>query len=124
MHIFLDDERDPEQVKWIKLPDLPDGKAWKIARTYGEFIQLVQEAANQDTPIETVCFDHDLGSTDFLVPGLHPSGMHCARYLAGVVLKKGWVPPAHVVHSMNPVGKRNIELEMNDLWRQYEKSQE
>lgn len=47
--LFLDDIRDPEK--------LYPGEDWVIARTYGEFLSIIEE---RGTPVE-VSLDNDLG---------------------------------------------------------------
>lgn len=124
MYIFLDDHRNPGEVTWVAIPELPEGKNWHVVRNYEEFIHIVKDSAKRGIRIEAVSFDHDLGFGHGLRDADCPTGLHCARFLTEVVLDMGWEPPTYVVHSMNPVGKRNIEFEMIDLRRRYEMSKE
>lgn len=95
--IFLDDIRDPNEKAYI---GIGDGEM-VICRNFYEF---------RDTILERGCprfiaFDHDLGRG--------PNGLDCARFLVDYLLDHPDdfnldenIP--YDVHSMNPVGARNI----------------
>lgn len=110
MKIFLDDERIPSRVTWVELPPGP----WVIVRNYEAF-KLVLENTKD---IEFVSFDHDLGHEHY-GHGLNDdeipydsykekTGMHCAHALVEWSLDNDKDLPAYEVHSLNPVGARNI----------------
>lgn len=108
MFIFLDDVRMPGDVSWIKLPTPQDGK-WIIVRNYDEFVALLEHSKKQPTFIS---FDHDLEFNhykgDFSSKD-EKTGLHCARALIEICLDRGWRFPKYTCHSMNPIGKKNIE---------------
>lgn len=53
MNIFLDDERNPEDVTWIMLPNV----TWTVVRTPDEFLQTVTE---NPLKIDIITFDNDI----------------------------------------------------------------
>ena len=99
-YLFLDDERLPQSVTWVDLPAPPE---WVIARTYTQFVAIIQK---QGMPA-FVTFDHDLDSESGVVDA-HKTGMDCARWLVEHCMDTGEVLPAYQVHSYNSVGKQNI----------------
>lgn len=91
-YLFIDDERNPSDV----LMNVPETK---IARTAGQAIELIElhGLPNQ------VSFDHDLGDG--------PSAMNVMWHLIHGHLDERWDVGtiARVqVHSMNPVGAKNL----------------
>lgn len=90
--LFLDDERFPASGEW------------RIARSYLEAVALM-EAFGCPSKIS---FDHDLGEG--------PSGFDVAQWLIASDLNDPTFIPesfTFTVHSMNPVGARNIQLLMD-----------
>lgn len=89
MKLFLDDIRNP-----------PDA-SWHVSRTARDAIK--QLATGKVTEIS---FDHDLGDTSEM------NGNDVASWIEWAVHEKKINLPKWRVHSMNPVGKRNIEKTM------------
>ena len=56
--LFLDDVRNPKDVKWINLPLGP----WVIVRNYHDFVKYI---TSNGLP-EFVAFDHDLGQEHYI----------------------------------------------------------
>ena len=50
--LFLDDERNPEDVTWI---DYPESIDWKVVRSYDEFFYEFHRSAFQ-----AISLDHDI----------------------------------------------------------------
>lgn len=104
MYIFLDDYRQPNDVKWIELPKVMN---WAVVRDYDEFVALL------DTLIiapKFIAFDHDLADAHYNgdFSGPEKTGYDCAKALIQHCLDKNWTVPDYLVHSLNPVGKENI----------------
>lgn len=79
-YLFIDDERQPGSDIWV------------VVKTYDEFVQYIKDHGMPDH----ISFDHDLGEGK--------TGYDCAKYIVENQLRlKGWQ-----VHSMNPVGRDNI----------------
>ena len=106
MFIFLDDYRVPNDVKWVRLPFAAD---WVIVRNYSEFLALIKDMKEPPT---FVAFDHDLADAhyngDFTTGEL--TGLDCAKAMVDIGVENGWTHwPEFVVHSLNPVGRVNIQ---------------
>ncbi len=113
-YLFLDDERIPQHVRWIKLPACAK---WDIVRTYDDFVAIIERRGMP----AFVSYDHDLGpqayeemtrngNKDFDYSRVsEKTGYDCAKYLIDKCLDAGIEHPNHTVHSMNIVGKQNIE---------------
>jgi hypothetical protein len=96
--LFLDDERNPQDVTWIKYPlDM----SWEIVRTYREF-----EDALLLSNYDIVSFDHDI--QDFTGQGEERTGYTCFLRMLDFVMDGGILLPEVLVHSQNPVGAENI----------------
>ncbi len=134
--IFLDDVREPEEcskymhyrigsLNPIYLED------WVVVKNFEEFKAVI--IANHGS-VTHVSFDHDLADdhyeeTEVLkmnktfgnIEEYHKvidsfkekTGYHCARWMKGYYQEKGIDLPMVFVHSMNPVGTKNIK----DLFR-------
>ena len=50
--LFLDDERNPEDVTWI---DYPESIDWKVVRSYSEFFYEFHRS-----DFQVISFDHDI----------------------------------------------------------------
>ena len=115
-YIFLDDERYPHQVTWVDFDY--SGRVWIVVRSYNEFVNLISSCASKPAFIS---FDHDLGpkaykqvienngTFDYNKLDDEKTGYHCAKWLVDYCAQHGWRFPEYRVHSMNPIGKENIE---------------
>lgn len=82
--MWLDDLRVPTtEYNWIT--------------NYNDFVTCITENGLPTS----ISFDHDLGTGK--------SGYDCAKWLVEYCLDNDLDLPDYHVHSMNPVGKRNIE---------------
>lgn len=112
-YIFLDDIRYPRDVNWIEVPIKP----WIIMRDYNNFVQYITDKGYAPS---FICYDHDLGESHY-GHGLNndkipydtyneKTGYDCAKWMVEFCQNKKIKHPAYVVHSMNPVGKQNIQF--------------
>lgn len=118
-YLLLDDIRWVEDVrKYCILPNIND-EEWIIARNYKEFVDLI---TLRGVP-QFVSFDHDLGLSHY-GHGLNndeipyesykeKTGLDCSKWLVNYCMERGIKHPYYQVHSMNPVGKCNIESYIN-----------
>jgi hypothetical protein len=100
--LFLDDVRYPGEVTWVKFENGP----YEIVRSYEQFVEHITTNGLPDY----VCFDHDLN--DIHYGGNYSderTGYHAAVWLVEYCHENKLEFPNYVVHSMNPVGKENIE---------------
>lgn len=100
MNLFLDDERNPEQVFWMPI-DMTE-YSWRIARSFEEFTTAIGE----EMP-SFISFDHDLGPDK--------DGMDCAKWLVEFCLDNKCDCPTFQVHSKNPEGARDIHGLLSNL---------
>ena len=116
--LWLDDIRDPLEDNWLVFsPITPTEVVW--VKSYQAFVDWIIE---NGLP-EAICFDHDLGMEvalaarakgvskrkSRLLKQEEKTGYDCAKWLVEYCMKKGVKHPPYMVHSMNPVGKLNIE---------------
>ena len=99
-NLFIDDERIPTDVTWGE-PVFYEQFPWTVARTLEEVKELITAFGFPDF----ISFDHDLGDNE-------PTGKDIADWIVEQDLDGTHRIPdefAFHVHSMNPIGKRNIK---------------
>lgn len=119
-NIFLDDFRSPICLN--------DTKAWITVKNYKEFVAIIEK---QGLPA-FISFDHDLSFEHYPLSELNPSatvipydtykektGYHCAQWLIDYCQTKKLPLPDYQVHSLNPVGKKNI-ISLLENFRKYQ----
>jgi hypothetical protein len=118
MYIIVDDERMPTDITWVRLPKtLPNNQSWQVCRSYNGFVKLLESLKDGEVPT-LISFDHDLGH----VPNegeRERTGLSCARAMLCIAQDKHWPHlPKILVHSQNPVGKKNIEgtIKSGEKW--------
>ena len=117
-HLFLDDEREPKDVKWLDLPPYN----WVVVKNVNQFVQTVK---SKGIP-ETVSFDHDLADEHYeeytaahdermLSYGkirydrfTEKTGYDAAKWLAEECIARNAPIPSYFIHTLNPIGKENI----------------
>lgn len=126
-NIFLDDFRMPvdafnytKDTDFLKLD-------WIIVRSYDEFVNKIIEVGFQNCSI--ISLDHDLsdsdghyGHTSGEIPYddfKEKTGYHCAQWLIDYCLDNNQKLPICKVHSMNPVGKKNIIELLNNFLKHH-----
>ena len=107
-NLFLDDVRFPHQIDWVKIPTVD----WIIVRNYDQFVKTITD---KGLP-QRVSFDHDLDFDHYMHdwktedPGSDAkTGMDCVKWLVEYCDKHNKSFPTHYMHSMNPVGCKNME---------------
>jgi hypothetical protein len=110
-NLFLDDVRIPTHVTWA---DVPKDQHYSVVRNFNEFVDII---SLRGLP-KFVCYDHDLSAEhykDIGKPSMNyndyeeRTGYDCAKWLVAYCLEKNIKHPPYVVHSLNPIGKNNIE---------------
>jgi hypothetical protein len=121
--LFLDDERFPRNVTWVRLPSYNDWD-WVIVRNYDDFVKTITEKGMP----EFIAFDHDLADEHYFegVVGSPPkyntykekTGYEAAKWLRSYCDEMDIPMPAYTVHSMNSVGRANIHSALQSVYRE------
>jgi len=98
-NLFLDDLRDPNLF-------LNDTKTWVVVRNHSQFVEIITKRGLPDF----ISFDHDLCDDDQekLNNFKEKTGYDCAKWLVEYCMRINHQLPEWKVHSMNPVGRDNI----------------
>ena len=121
--LFLDDIRQPRDACYIVLnPKIYWDEDWHVVRNYVEFCQWI----NRNGLPDLVSFDHDLADIHYEVDfadwndmtadqlGVEETGLDCAKWMVEYCLDNGFALPECLVHSANPVGKKNIQMYLDN----------
>jgi hypothetical protein len=122
MNLFLDDIRSPQFTTHVKLPDVG---TWTIVRNYDEFVKTISDhfILYNELP-DFISFDHDLADVHYAAGDnangdLEKTGYDCAKWLVKFCMNKNIdLTSDWMCHSMNPVGKRNIECYLHSFQHQ------
>lgn len=112
-NLFLDDLRSPKScATYMPNKAYYLDNEFVVVRSYNEFVDtLINKQLNGYFP-SSISFDHDLGSDeenhDAVITNDNKDGYDCAKWLADFCLQKNIKLPKIYVHSMNPVGAKNI----------------
>jgi hypothetical protein len=117
MRLWIDDFRAPPDESWVW--------AKTLAAAFKEFYAAMYAGNWFNEPIVEISFDHDLGvltSFDNPLPE-DQTTMPLARLIEEQA-STGIKPPKWSVHSMNPVGAKNLRATLESADRLYAKSLE
>ncbi|WP_313093549.1 cyclic-phosphate processing receiver domain-containing protein [Chryseobacterium flavum] len=105
--LFLDDIRYPAEVYHYTSQDIFLRKDWDIVRNYEQFVSWILE---KGLP-EMISFDHDLADGHYLSSSefVEKTGYDCGKWLIEYCMDNDLDLPEFYCHSLNPVGKENIE---------------
>jgi hypothetical protein len=111
-YVFLDDYRMPEDAFSYTNNQIYLNNKWIVVRSYDEFINDVKRFGVSDF----YSFDHDLADIHYTQEEVIPydsyiekTGFHCAKWLIEYCMdNKLQVPTGVLIHSMNPIGRKNI----------------
>lgn len=127
MKLFLDDKRIPENCfSYVKAfgirPDVYLGE-WVIVKSYADFVKLIEKT---ETLPEVISFDHDLADEHYDIEKMEDgtyselydtfkekTGYDAAKWLVQLCHDRGVPLPQCYCHSMNPVGRDNINNIIN-----------
>lgn len=113
-YLFLDDERNPEDVKWIRIGGVGHwGADWQVVRSYDEAVEWVISNGFPDC----ISFDHDLGLMHYANDYSDgKTGFDFAKWLVEYDMDTKSMPAdfKFTVHSKNPIGSENIRELMNE----------
>jgi hypothetical protein len=119
-YLFLDDERNPEDVTWQVIGGVGHwGADWHVVRSFDEAVNWVIENGFPDV----ISFDHDLGLMHYANDYSDgKTGRDFAEWLVVHDMDTDTMPEnfAFTVHSKNPVGSENIKGLLNGyIWSKF-----
>ncbi|WP_300685688.1 cyclic-phosphate processing receiver domain-containing protein [Chryseobacterium sp.] len=107
--LFLDDIRYPVEAYQYTKQEIFLRNDWHIVRNYEQFVNSILE---KGLP-EMISFDHDLADNHNLNQDTQQygekTGYDCAKWLIEYCMDHYLDLPKFYCHSMNPVGKENIQ---------------
>lgn len=113
--LFLDDIRYPLDAYHYTEQDIFLREDWYVVRNYAQFVSRILE---KGLP-EMISFDHDLADEHYLEQDsqeyVEKTGYDCAKWLIEYCMDYDAELPEFYCHSMNPVGKENIEGLLNNF---------
>jgi hypothetical protein len=113
--LFLDDIRYPIEAYHYTKQDMFLRKDWHVVRNYDQFVNRIMELGLP----EIISFDHDLADQHYIDPGsqeyVEKTGYDCAKWLIEYCMDNDADLPKFYCHSMNPVGKENMESLLNNF---------
>lgn len=113
--LFLDDIRYPLDAYHYTEQDMFLREDWHVVRNYAQFVSRILE---KGLP-EMISFDHDLADEHYLEQDsqeyVEKTGYDCAKWLIEYCMDHDAELPEFYCHSMNPVGKENIEGLLNNF---------
>jgi len=115
--IFLDDERNPEDVTWIVYPEIIE---WYVVRNTAEFTDKLWIAMKSGEDY-IVSFDHDLQEFH---GKLELTGYSNLKGMLNAIQYYGLLVPKCYFHTKNPIGKRNMEAYYRNFIDFYNEEQE
>ena len=90
MKVYLDDSR-------------PCPAGWMLVMSGELAIQMLKQGA-----VEVISLDHDLGPNKI-------SGYDVVKWIEKEVATNNFDPPKIIIHSANPVGRKNIQAAINNI---------
>ncbi len=122
MRLFLDDVRVPYDVFRMNINPLYENDSdWVIVRSYYEFVNYIEKFG---LPMY-ISFDHDLSYDAYLPENQEgdidyenleeKTGYDACKWLCEYCLENNLSIPEYYVHSANPVGKKNIEMYLENF---------
>ena len=111
--LFLDDERNPEDVTWIKYPENID---WTVVRNYTKFFYEFYRGQFQ-----AISLDHDI--QDYNDRGVELTGYTVLKAMLDTFITAPHglytLPEQVLFHTQNPVGKENMESYWKNFCKRY-----
>jgi len=110
-NLFLDDNRTLEGVAGYTGNDMYTREKWVIARSYYDFIDYIDQFGMPDF----ISFDHDLGDVSDDPEHKEMTGYDAAKWLVDYCLDNEVPLPAYLIHTNNPVGRKDIHETIQNL---------
>ena len=140
--LYLDDIRIPtDSVKNANRfgldPRVYQSDDWVIVRNFEQFTFIIMEKFKSGEWPYLISFDHDLGQehTKFFFENggwdsppdpltgefVEMTGYDAAKWLCDFIMEHNISVPGFLVHSANPVGRKNIESYLSNFTNYYER---
>lgn len=112
-NLFLDDFRIPKDCYNYTKQQIFLNWSWVVVRNYSEFVKQIKK---EGLP-KFISFDHDLADSHYGTPNnpdipydeyKEKTGYDCAKWLLDYCKTNNKIIPKYFIHSMNPVGSKNI----------------
>lgn len=111
--LFLDDVRVPlDCLIYVSNPEDYKKNDFDIVRSYDEFVEYIEKNGLPDL----ISFDHDLADEHYNPSNwnsyrsyVEKTGYDAAKWLVEYCIDENLDIPQILIHSMNPVGRKNIE---------------
>jgi len=98
--LFLDDERNPEDVTWIEYPDSVE---WDVVRNYEQYKAAILDPASEYL---VMSYDHDLADYE---DGVEYTGYTCIKFFVELLIDSPQREiPLMFFHTKNVIGKDNM----------------
>jgi hypothetical protein len=131
-NLFLDDIRIPyDCANYMTNPITYTKKEWVVVRNSEDFKKTIIDLYNNHNKWPfLVSFDHDLADIHYSLPNgnrdgighlndeeivWEETGYDCAKWLCDFCLNNHLPLPDYIVHSMNPVGRKNIQAYLENF---------
>lgn len=105
--IFLDDERNPDDVTWVTYPE---GVEWHVVRNAAQFIRMLTACKFTGEDF-IVSFDHDI---QVFVNSEEITGYDILKKMVDEQLYGNKRIPECYFHTQNPIGKKNMQMYYNN----------
>ena len=116
--LFLDDERNPEDVTWVVYPKNIE---WTVVRSYDKFFHEFHRHTFQ-----VFSFDHDI--QDFNHRGVELTGYTVLKVMLHTYLTTPHglytFPEQVFFHTQNPIGKENMKSYWKNFCKHYKEENE
>jgi hypothetical protein len=125
-NVFLDDYRRPQDAySYTRNMEYLE-ENWIVVKDYVEFVNLISENYVNGRLPAIISFDHDLADQHYLSQSdidyssfRERTGYDCAKWLINFCIDVDVKLPEWRVHSMNPVGRANIESLLKNFKCEY-----
>ena len=129
-NLFLDDIRNPKDCcHYMPNPKFYSDSEFVVVRNYDEFVNFIKKNGLPNI----ISFDHDLGELNYpddmyKDTGSYETfgektGMDCAKWLVDFCMNTAQDIPDYIIHSMNPVGGKNIFMYL-DNYRKFQEKED
>ena len=133
-NLFLDDIINPKDCcQYMSNPKFYLHNEFVIVRNYDEFVSFIKKNGLPNI----ISFDHDLGDLDYSSDAhedtddygnsygifQEKTGMDCAKWLVDFCMNTRKDIPDYIIHSMNPVGGKNIFMYL-DNYRKFQEKED